>query len=254
MTNKRPLRKRRRDLPDEIMNYIEVNFYEGKEPTEIFNELMGVYPPKKWNKKFPNHLISEEKPKHTLRTIQRVCERLRVTAASATWGLQNEDFTPQETKVILKVLKCVVLRTGGRKCTITNNEAKWIARIGQAVPSLCQPGRLWLLWLLSQLYLLYESKEEPTLALDSYVAFEPWSDVHQWREYTSAVRQGLLPTVPLDAVLIGEGPYLDILDDEALGKFTRSILPTLERYQELKQRGYTDDEALGKLERERGPQ
>lgn len=245
MTDKRQLRNRKRDLPEEVSKHIEIEFLSGKGPTEIFRELEALYPPKKWDKMFPGY------DRLQLRTIQRICSDLKIKDSSAVWQLQNEEFTPEQALCILKVLQCVIRRTGGRKRTFTNNEARWIARIGQTAPSLYQPGRLWLLWLLAHLYLLHESKQKPTEALDSYLSFEAWNGASQWQKYTQAIKQEYISPVPLSAVLVGEGPYLDILDAEFAGHLERSIRPLVERYQQLKQKGYTDDQIAEKLDKER---
>lgn len=251
MSDKRQIRNRKRELPEEIANYVQSGVADNKPPTQIFDELMAKYTFNQWNKKFPGYPIVDKKTGHILRTIQRMCADLKAKDSSAVWQLQNEDFTPHDARCVLAVLQCVIRRTLGRKRTLTNNEARWIVRTGQTAPSLYQPGKLWLLWVLAQLYLLHESKEKPTDGLDAYMAFEPWIDARRWAKYNEAVKEKFVLPVPLAAVLVGDGPYLDLLDDRTAGYMEESIQPLVERVWQLQQRKYSEEEIVEILDKEK---
>ncbi len=192
------------------MDRIEVlSIEEGMGAKAIAEQLRKEWPPKKWEK----HFAGRDFPHY--RTISRICHDFRVEDSSAPWELSNRDFSPKEAQSVLHVLCCVVRRTCGRKHSFSNNEAGCLARLADTVPTLDEPGRLWLLWLLAQLYLLHESKELSTEALDAYVAFRPWESPLRWQQYKEAVDKKFVGRPPLYQTLVGRGPYLDRLDDES---------------------------------------
>jgi len=181
-----------------MQNFIHAKALEGWTPKQIFDYIEWMSP----EVLAPLLLAKPEDdiPKHELpglRQIQRIVKDMAYSDTSGVWMPDDEDISPDDVRRVLDVLAAVIVHTGGRKSSITKDEAARVVRLSKAMPS-ADP---WLVWQVTKLYLISEHKEESTAALDAFLAFKPWQ-----REcvepYVDAVQKGLVQVAPLVSWLL----------------------------------------------------
>ena len=232
-------------LPKPLYDYISVLISENRSATYISHDL-----DRNWKALSAKlKLTAGDMPSE--RNIQRMVTQQRLKDKSGVWELGNPDFPPRD---ILSVLQYVIRRTQGNRSSITKVEARHIARIALAAPSLLLPGMTWLLWTLAHMYASHEIKRLPTKALDVYMAFQPWAGQTQWQRYTAAVGDGKgpVPPVPLWSILVGGKyqTYQEFLEADVAIALERSIEPYITRAAQLKAQGYPDKERANMLDNE----
>lgn len=191
--NKRK-RNRSQDIPIPMHNFIDTQTYTGKGAKQIEDHLWGLDYEDKDKEMCKRIGLESDKDIPSYKQIQRAVGKIRKiwnADTSGKWVPSDEDTPHEDVRYILDVLREVIIHTDGRKTSITNNEATRVARLSKAMPS-ADP---WLVWQVTQLYLVYESKGQNTTALDMFVAFKPWQDYPD--NYLKAIDQGIIPSVPL---------------------------------------------------------
>jgi hypothetical protein len=128
----------------------------------------------------------------TLRTIQRLVADLP-RKRDAPWRLEP----PPEIDdgVVLNVLAYVTAESGGRKLTLSNEEASWLTAIHRARPSLGGPD---VLFRLARHYISRRAQSADSHDLDAFLAYEPWADKWSSHAYLREILFGSIPASPRD--------------------------------------------------------
>jgi hypothetical protein len=127
----------------------------------------------------------------TDRTIRRIVRDVTPADASGPWKFGDSD-DPDEARAILRVLAYTLSLPHAP--TFTKAEGEWVGRIAAVAPDL-EPM---VLWLLAREYLLAEERNQSTLALDVYLATQPWKGSEANDAYNGALARLKLdpPSIP----------------------------------------------------------
>jgi hypothetical protein len=192
-------RKPRRLHSEEVQRTFDLLYSRGKTAKEIHNLLQ-----EQWDRGDIPEAPCERK-------IQYMVKERRIED-SEPWSLAI--YEGEGSRQIMDVLASVVRKTQGRRSTLNKSEAEWVLKTSKAVPhenagtrdedvSATNYGtKPWLIWLLAQEYLLYNSRGEDTKELDSLIVFAPWSSLWKLKIYERTVKDGCIQTPPLYSVIV----------------------------------------------------
>jgi hypothetical protein len=115
------------------------------------------------------------------RTVRDWVRKARPLAAepdpSGTWSPAETEGA--EARIILDVLAELMRSSDGGVNTITRSEADWLVRLFHAAPGL-HPH---LTYRLAQTYIARLTRGEPTVDLDTWIAFAPWLSNERMEAY-----------------------------------------------------------------------
>jgi hypothetical protein len=131
------------------------------------------------------------------RTVEGFVQEARDYLAQAPrpmWTLLDDDIG--EPAIVLETLAEVIMYTSGAVTTFEVDEARMVARIGRAFPTLPVIDR----WSLAILYIVRRWRGKRTDDVDTYLAFAPWENseegVHRQYNYARAQQLGWVPEQP----------------------------------------------------------
>jgi len=190
-----PPRTRRR-LPPQLQQAIRQLALTGLTPTEILRHLEARKGDlEKWACAVPS-----------LRSVERVVAAMAAEDPSVPWRLADADaLEPEDRRVVLGALAELVQRSEGRRTTLTNAEATWVARLYAVAPELPP----WDLLRLAHEYL--GRGKEPTDDLDVLLAFRPWRGQEAAERYAKIIEAGWL-------FMAQPAPRFQSVDDELIGR------------------------------------
>jgi hypothetical protein len=174
-------RRRRRNIDPDLEKWIEAQARRGIPPIEIYRQMTEG---DQWK-----HL--ENLP--LLRTVQSMAQEQRFVDKSGPWSVADEDFSPEDARLILEVFADVIA-FNHKKHVFTKAEAAWVLKVRRIAP------RLYLdrVWEFARAYMLAESKGESTAGLDALLAFMPWKNKNRRFNYQQAIGGKLIEESPLD--------------------------------------------------------
>jgi hypothetical protein len=165
-------KKRQRNMDPDLEKWIKRKARRGEEPIAIFREMERS---DEWK-----HI--ENLP--ILRTVQNVVKDQKIQDKTAPWSVTDEEFSPEDARLILDVLADVIVYFGERR-VFTKAEAAWVLRIRKLAQGLPFDE----VWELALLYMLRDSKGESTEGLDAMLAFMPWKSKSRCENYNHAYDQ-----------------------------------------------------------------
>lgn len=173
-----------RRLHPHLQNVVKQEALAGLTPTEIVRQLeteKAKAQLEKWGCAVPS-----------LRSVQRIVASMAAKEPSVPWRLADADaLEPEARRVVLDALAQLILRSKGRRTSLTVAEADWVARLHDVAPELGG----WNLHVLAREYLA--RGKDSTADLDAVLAFRPWHDDASFDRYQRAFDAGWLGTLQL---------------------------------------------------------
>lgn len=101
------------------------------------------------------------------------------------WSI-DPDGNPRHDRAVLETLGAAAQRTD--RLELSRREARWIAWLAEAAPSLPAYLRLVAVWHINA----QEATGRPLTDLTRFLAYEPWAGPWAWRRYVAKIEAGLL--------------------------------------------------------------
>jgi hypothetical protein len=109
---------------------------------------------------------------------------------SGAWSIADNHGV--DAALVLPVLARVTTESGGRRTSVTRDEARYISRIRQAAPEL----DLWRVWRLARRCSSARAANRSTPEVDAFLAYAPWRG--DPRPYVDAVTAGWIEGLDMD--------------------------------------------------------